>query len=399
MSNETNGIVTNGTSPSTTGSKPDFSNLFDAGMEALLNGDPGSEAPKAEPEGEKNTEQPAEEPKETPAISESEGDENEEQKTEEGEKIEEGVLSEELETLSTSEKNYDIPLEAELSFLVDGKVEKLSIRDIKKQFSGKVSYERKFQDLAEHRKRFQADVRKVDTKLKNLLSLATSDPEGCLIELIRMRGDANPEAAVAAVMKAIDSSHSELASMTPEARELRIREKTIAAREREQKSREASEAESKERSKIESYVYDSLKESGISVDDFKAGWTEIEGMISRKEIDLSDRSQKELADITIGYIQSNQIYGRIEDAIRDIAPNKISDKGLIQEVKKRIDSDFTKEDIKDILREGYGLGTSSKNPKKESSPTPRAPQKKEDAKAEIAEEKLAWVDELLTSPF
>lgn len=379
--------------------KADFSNLFDSGMETLLNG----EGPVAEPEnGEVNPEgdelaPSTEEPKETPAKTEEETSDESEEKDEKDQ--EEGLLGD-LETLTLGDNTYEIPSGAELTFVVDGKPEKLTIQEIKKQFSGKVSYERKFQDLAENRKRFLSDVQRVDTKIKNLFALATSDPEAALLELVRMRGGATPEQAVAQVMKAIENSQNEWGNMTEEQRNLRIKEKTLLAKERALKTKEEQEAALKEQITTESYIMKAIQEEGISVDEFKAGWKEIERLVSDGSVDLSGKSHKELADITLGYIESNKIYGRIENAIRSIDASKVSDKGLIQEIRAKIDSDFTEEDIADILREGYGLGSNSKNPKKESSSlTQKAPQKKKEPKAEIAEDKLAWVDDLLTSPF
>jgi len=130
---------------------------------------------------------------ETPeSDSDKEGAEKDgKEKKEEEEKEEpEAVLK--LHKAKLADKEYEIPEEAVFKFKVDGKMKDVTLKDMKTDYSGKVAWDRKFQDLSTEKKTYEADKSEVMHLLKGFYDKTQAKDYMGALGILAQAGGLNP---------------------------------------------------------------------------------------------------------------------------------------------------------------------------------------------------------------
>lgn len=119
---------------------------------------------KEEEEGEKETDKSDEDDKQSDEDPESDG------VGKDSTREEDGSTEEDVRTLKAFRdgKRYEIPEDAELKVKVDGKSEKVTLTELRDNYSGKVAYDKKFSEFSEEKKTWEGQKTQYDTEIETV---------------------------------------------------------------------------------------------------------------------------------------------------------------------------------------------------------------------------------------
>lgn len=276
----------------------------------------------------------------------------------EGESTEEEAPEEKGEqktfTVNIDGSEIAVPESTELDCKVDGKAEKVSIAELKKNYAGKVAYDKKFQELSDDKKVFNDSVKAVDNKLNDIFKTITKgDPELGMRKLFKM---AKKEHEFEETWTKIKGEVEEMATLSPEEAAFRKEKKQLALeREELEQGKKAKNLEAEEQ-RISQYAQDLMTKHDISPTDFKAAASAIKA--SYKVEDLEKMTADELVDQAAQLVQLERDDRTLDTIIKKVSEAKSGDaafKKSILKVMSSAEMDFTDENIEFVAKELLGI--------------------------------------------
>lgn len=397
---------------------PELDSLVSSFQETFkaAKGDVASEETKAEDESssEKEEGEGEEEIDEGEASEDGEAEESQEESEEVENSKEKAVETDKKDVIppqkiTISHKGQKIELEddATLKVRVNGKVQEVSIADLKKDFAGKTAYESKYRELSEERQLVEADrlelenekeewtvkLKTVDEELNDIFQLAQKDGLRAYIKLCNMAGLKVRDQ----IVKYINQSHgiiTNLSKMTPEARAALI-DRIDMEQEREKMSRRDKEMSRKEETtRFQSDLREMLKESGVEMQEYLSAWK----TLSKRPEVFKDLNEQQISKKVLDFVMVDRVYNRAEAGIRKVNPKLLSQEGFVEKIANLTarQADFTADDVAEIVREL--VGKASKPAKKVD---PRAASQKESKPSAPTKEKssveLSAIDKVISS--
>lgn len=344
---------------------------FDADLSGVETpGLPNAEAPPAE-DGPVVETQGDEEPAE--AQEEQPGEEAEESEQDKAAalvaaavKAKEGAAAKPVEKqlkFKTASGLVDMPEGAEVDWKVDGKVEKVKVRDLLDNYAGKVSYDKKFQELASQRKGFQeesAGFQRDKERHKTLINdmhKATSegrvfDAVASMLEMTGLDKKVDPRKYVSELRESLVKHAQALAGMTPDQRRIaemqEEQDHQSSKYTRLSQQREQEQAEKAYHERVTKAI-DSVKSSTeefVQTRDFMVDFYKREGK------DPSTITPEAIAD----QIRDVRDYGVVKRAMESVDPELTKNQQLWKTTVDlmRANPAWTEEDVKGIFQKAVG---------------------------------------------
>ena len=177
--------------------------------------------------------------------------------------------------LRKADQELDISDDFEIEVMVNGKPEKVLVKDVVSEFSGKSNWGKKFQELDTERKGFQSEREKFISAAKKLdADLKSGRPEAA-IEYIAELAGMNPLEARQAYREQMNSMLEKYSQMEPEEREqMSLKEELEYFRNREA-TKYATEQNTKVVESVRAHTEQLGSKYGVSMDEMKTAYQEI----------------------------------------------------------------------------------------------------------------------------
>ncbi len=263
----------------------------------------------------------------------------------------------------TSSGVLDVTETAEVDWKVDGKVEKVKVRDLLDNYAGKVSYDRKFQELATQRKGFQDESAEFErgrerhkTLINDMHKAASEgrvfDAVANMLEMTGLDKKIDARKYVSELRESLVKHAQALAGMSPE-------QKRIAELQEEQEhqttkfnrlsqQREAEQAEKAYRERV-TKVIESVKSSPeefVQTRDFMVDFYKREGK------DPSTITPEAIAE----QIRDVRDYGLVKRAMESVDPELVNNQQLWKWAVDtlRANPSWTEDTVKGVFQKAVG---------------------------------------------
>lgn len=315
----------------------------------------GSEAEESEPEGEAPEATPPEPPK---------------------------VL-----VAKAGEKDVQISDDTVFTVKVNRKEEAVPLKDLIRNYQGKVPWEKHYQETLEHEKKVKAKESEVlaremrnqkeeesyKTFLERTVEKAQKNPSEALIEACIKIGK-SPTEILKAVLQQAKATSDSLENMSEEQIGLLLSKKSLDYERKlleEQKAQGTrTKQEQDELASLETHIMTRLQRDQVPVEDYKKSEDELRNAVVAGAVKLDGMSAQQVADLIVeNVLQFDRPRGRIARVMAQIAPGKENDTKLISDLHQHLGggylTNFTDGDLNNILKGVFGDNGVPETPKKD----------------------------------
>lgn len=269
----------------------------------------------------------------------------------------------------------EVPLveTAEIEWKVDGKPEKIKVRELLDNWSGKVSYDRKFQELSTQKKGFQEEsggFERTKERHKSLINDMhravqegrTFDAVANMLEMTGLDKQVDTEKYVGELREALVKQAQALAGMSPEQRQIQAmkekQEHQTAKYNRLTQQRDVEQAEKAYHTRVTTAI-ESVKSSPdefVQTRDFMLDFYKKEGR------DPAGVTPEAIA----AQIRDVRDFGTVKRAMEAVDPNLTKNQNLWKQSVEmmRANPTWTEEDVKSIFQKAVGATRSEAISKK-----------------------------------
>lgn len=315
-------------------------------------------------------------------VPESEGEGSESES--EGEAEEEGQPATKVAKATHKGKALDVPEDATFQVKVDGKNEAVSLSDLKKNYAGKVAYDKKFSELDVQRKAFRKDVQYVDNRLKDIFNTAKTNPMLAFKKVAKMAG-LNGTEAIQNYFEQATKLKGEWETLTPEQRQFLLDREELETEKSDLEAQKKGAKATETAEETAAYMGEVLKKHGIDVPTFEAALKELEGAQKEGRFSFEGMSDKQATDSVVSFIRMDRLYARTGEVLKGAFPSRAKDTRLLKAVVAEVDDSFTDAEIREVMKAIVGKPVSTKQaapaPAK-GKPTPSVPSKVDSTKEE-----------------
>lgn len=298
------------------------------------------------------------------------------------------------------EQEFEVPESYELDVKIDGQKSAVSLAELKKNYSGKVAYDKKFQELSSERTKFYDNVAKVDGKLNNIFKdLTNGNQERGLRNLFKM---AKKEDAYEDTMEKLRNHYEELSKLSPEQLELKKERESLEAQRAELEAERAAKEIQAQESEVSTYAESLIEKHSITTDEFVAAQKAITAGFPKEKLEAM--TAKQLVDEAVGLISVARDDKLMQDTIRKVDESKLVDKDFytdILQIMKVSKLDFNEANIEFIAKGLLGKSDARKDSNSKAavpSAKPGAPSENNTAKSDSeGHEYSSYVNDLLYS--
>ncbi len=332
---------------------------------------PDAEAPPAE-----DTPTPVDETLQASGDGETEETKEEEQPGEEGTdkekaaavvaaavKAKEGAPAPKILKLKTESGLVDLSEAAEVDWKVDGKVEKVKLRELLDNYAGKTSYDRKFQELATQRKGFQEESTSFERSRERHKTLiqdmhkATSEGRvfeavASMLEMTGLDSKVDAKKYVSELREALVKHAQALAGMTPEQR--RIAE--LQEEQAHQTSKLTRLTQQREQEQAERAYHDRVTKAIDSVGSTPAEFVQTRDFM----VDFYKRQGQDPAQVTpeviAQQIRDVRDFSLVKRAMESVDPELSKNQQLWKWAVEtfRANPKWTEDDVKEVFQKSVG---------------------------------------------
>jgi hypothetical protein len=140
------------------------------------------------------------------------------------------------------DQTVDLSSDALATVIIDGKKTEVPVQELLNNYSGKVTYEKKFGELHKERTQFSKEKESLNGLVKNLYEKATKEPEAAWDFLAEMTKQ-DPAKLKMGILRQQFDEMKELYAMDPEERERWFKEQELNFRDKAHSNREKNEQE------------------------------------------------------------------------------------------------------------------------------------------------------------
>lgn len=277
--------------------------------------------------------------------------ENVETEPEEEEQAEEPVKKI---TGKAGSKEYELTSDTVFSHKVDGEEVDVTLQDLLNNYSGKTSYDRKFQEFSESKKELETEKNSYQSELESIneyignfaQKIQQDDAMGALEYFAEFSG-----------MKPYEFRNELVRQLAPEVERRSLLSYEEVENEnlrqqneyllRQQESAEASRTSEHAKSELGGKIKEMQETHGISDGDFEKSYYEL--VESNYEGDVTP-------DVVAEYYVHTQAYSRAESVLETIDTNLRNEQQIVENFQRVIvnNPDFDDNDLKEIAEEVYG---------------------------------------------
>lgn len=324
----------------------------------------------------------------------------EEAKTEETEEETEAVDDTDYETAFLGDKTFDVPLDAEITIKVGGKLESVKISELKNNWSGKVHYDRKFSDLANREKVFQDQVRKADNILEGFFKAAEESPVLALTFQDTAKGMPIKQSLKKRFLEMAEHV-AKYAKMDEGQRDDYLDRIAFQKERQEFEIQRKKKDETDHLSKAQEHLNTQLDKNGYTMQDYDLAIEEMTQAVTNNLID-APKTAEELVKKAVDWIGASKLYSKIS-SIGHKASASTDDINFVFKQAQELGASLTDLDIKEIFESIPSDTKATKTHKADvkSKPTMATPKGKASASQtskseEVDEEAMAIARNLLS---
>lgn len=312
------------------------------------------------------------------------------------------------------DKEFDVPDEGFVTLKIDSKDVEVPVKDLKRNYQGKIPWERHYGELKRDKEKFEADKKTLDTWIDKVLDFVKTDPKQALLELVSRSGR-SPAEYPELFSDELEGLDEKSKQVVLKAKDLEHKQKKL---EEEALSRKKQDEIAQEQQRLGAYIKTKQQEHGITDQEIQDSYTLLQ-QTAEADVDgklgLRNKTPQELADLVVNYVllsdrPMRQTTSLIKELFPDVSPTRddIEYINALTAAEKRRNPDLSKEDIAEIIKAVYSVdeveevakpikqATPSKESAKERKavkPTtsPKTPQRK-DAEAEDDDDPKTFED-------
>ena len=297
------------------------------------------------------------------AKKETEGEENKSQtknesETKEGEVNKEASeeVKEEIKKLfgKFGEEEVEIAATTLFKHTVDGEEKDVSLQELINNYSGKVGWDKKFQELTEDRKEYDTEVRSHKEEVDRINSyintfrdkMQNNDPLGALEYFASFSG-MKPYEFREALIQGIAPEISRLAELNED----QYRSEQLAAEneylQKQQESAQKQAEEEQAHRELLSEIASVREAHSISEEEFKAGYEDL--------VNDPDFAEKLTPDLVGQYVNECRAFSKSDELLSGISPKLSENEEILESVQKMVleNPDFADEDYLEIIKGAY----------------------------------------------
>lgn len=330
------------------------------------------------------------------AKEESKGEENKSEPKKEGSREEIEAKSEEAEEkieeikkliAKYGDEDMEIAANAIFKHKVDGEEVEVELQELLNNYSGKVSYDKKFQEFSSEKKEFEGYREDYDAQIKQINSyindfaakLQQNDALGALEYFAQFSG-MKPHEFRRELLNQLTPEiqrRSTLSSEQLQAEELQAQNEYL---QQQQESAQMRNQEQQALRELELEIANVQEAHGISEEAFKEAYSEL--VDSEYEGDITPQAVAE-------YYMHSEAFSRADDVLGSISPVLADQEQVVESLQKVImeNPSFDNNDLKEIVEEVYSdfLNESSKSVSKKVSASKKQESKPVSAKQNIVD--------------
>ncbi len=199
------------------------------------------------------------------------------------EKVDAGKAVSKVAKFKTADgKHVEVPYDATFEVPVDGKPQNVPLSELRDNYSGKVNWAQKHEELAVERKAYQADVQATDSAIANLMELAQANrPREAIEYLFEVLG-ADPKAGFATLTKQIQENFEKRSSMSPEQRAAFDAQQEAEYYKRREETRKTSDTKRADESAVGQRIEKVCKDAGVEKAEFQKAAAEMKKLGAEK---------------------------------------------------------------------------------------------------------------------
>ena len=261
------------------------------------------------------------------------------------------------------DKEMDLSSNATLQVKVDGEDVAVSINDLRNNYSGKVAYDRKFQELDGQRKTFELDRDTVNNNVNQFYELASSGQEVAALDfLLEIGGKTHGldrNTFMNGFAEKVEPQILEWMQMSEEQRHVHQLQSENQYFKRQQESESKRASEEQTRQGLETSIAKIEEVHELDRTQFLKYYDEV---ASDKEF-VGKLSDDEVLHWVERHISNSKVHDQVTGVLTEIDPNLINDQDLVWEFVESVQkmgSGFSTEDLKGIAQEVYGVDKISK---------------------------------------
>lgn len=297
------------------------------------------------------------------AVSEvSEPDVSSDPAKEQAARIQEELTKVNTYTAKNGNESVDLRADALIPVKIDGEVTEVPLSDLRNNYSGKVAYDRKFQELGHKNRELTTRLSQFESIGENL----ESNPLSVIDKLAEATGVDRGTVFENMLAQAIKLSE-EVDELGEDGKKSLIENYRLKAQREALEAKEKQVNEKTTQAELEAWTRGRLDETGVTESELGALWRDIEA--DKVRIKLPE-NQKEAVDKLINYIQVDKAYSKIESVVDELAPELSENDQFIDTIYK-VAGHLPRKEIEAIVTEYKGSN------KKEDSSTELAPTENE----------------------
>lgn len=282
--------------------------------------------------------------------------------TQEVEKSEESVK---LIKVSHGEEATDLRIDSMVPVKVDGKLEDVSLQDLRDNYSGKITWDRKNTELGKEKQAFEKDQASLQSYVNGLheLLVEKKDVMGALASLTQVMGG-NPMEVLGQLNQQLADQADDWAKMTPEQRSLALKDKELGLWKKNQEVESQRQSALQGQTDLRNRKQAVLDKHGLDEEAFASVVDQ-----AKKAIDSGQGNGFTVNDLInepelVGEIheglENGKKQGAVSELLKEINPETTDEDASLLMKQWEQNPDFTVEDLKEIAVETFG-STKAKN--------------------------------------
>ena len=294
--------------------------------------------------------------KDIPAKTKKESSDSEEGDEESGEKSTNKEIADvaKILKLKHGDSELELPLDLEIPFKADGADHKITLAEIQNQFAGKVSWERRFRELDQTRKKFIQERQAFTEKVEPFIKMSKDNPMEAIFHLVDSFGG-NSHSFYKELRNSLIPKVEEYSLMSEAERRAHdaSSEVEFLRKQNESITRKHAERESKEQLIRKA---NELKEAhGISEEQFASGFKELAGLAENGLVQVGEEGLT--VERVIAFQRVKPYADKAAKLLSSVSPELIKDAENVRDITEYLmdTPGITDEEVVSLIREASGV--------------------------------------------
>ena len=242
-------------------------------------------------------------------------------------------------------KDVELSPETVIEAKVDGKSVSIPLKEVVANYSGKVAYDKKFNELATERKAFQSDKAQVVNVINKFYDHATKGDYLSALGVMAEAGGADPVKFIRDFNNSLEKGYENWTKQSPEDRKMAAIEQEKAYALRELERRKAMDQEVYKEQAVEQRIAKVCNDTGASREDLFTIYSEVKDTVNPEQPITAEM----LGEIYLSRQQNAKIASIIDGLKVEISEGERKDYVDFMFKVSRDNPEFTEKDLKEIL--------------------------------------------------